>query len=312
MALPRSTTLTHAVAASLLLGLALLLVPQALAQSSIRILVNDEPITSYDIQQRTAMLRTFTNGRDGEAAAIEQLIDEVLMMQEAERRNVTVSDEEVESEFAARARAANLTPAQFTQAVRQAGFDVDTFKDFLRARAAWQRIVQARFRATVNISDQDVSAALSGRDTTGGDANATEYLLQQIIFVIPSGAGANAEAQRRQEANAFRSAFQGCEHSLEQAGGAVGIVVKPQVRREEGQISAALKEMLAPLEVGGTTEPERVAEGIQLVAVCAKNEIAGQTEATVEVREELAAERGELLARRYLRDLRSDAVIEYR
>lgn len=312
MALPRFRTLTHAVAAALLLGLALLLVPPALAQSSIRILVNDEPITSYDIQQRTAMLRTFTQGREGEAAAIEQLIDEVLMMQEAERRSVTVSDAEVESEFAGRARAADLTTAQFAQAVRQAGFDPETFKDFLRARLAWQRIVQARFRATVDISDQEVTAALTGRETDGPDAVATEYLLQQIIFVIPAGAGAAAEAQRRQEANAFRDAFTGCENSLAQAGGAVGIVVKPPMRREEGQLSAGLKEMLAALEVGGITEPDRVEEGIQLVAVCARNEIAGQTEAAVEVREELAAERGELLARRYLRDLRSDAVIEYR
>jgi peptidyl-prolyl cis-trans isomerase SurA len=73
-----------------------------------------------------------------------------------------------------------------------------------------------------------------------------------------------------------------------------------------------LKEALAALDVGGTTEPERVVEGFQIVAICAKTEIAGQTEATLEVREELTQERGQLLARRYLRDLRSDAVIEYR
>ncbi len=53
-------------------------------------------------------------------------------------------------------------------------------------------------------------------------------------------------------------------------------------------------------------------EGIQIVAVCAQNAIAGQTEAALEAREEISSERGQLLARRYLRDLRSDAVIEYR
>ena len=88
--------------------------------------------------------------------------------------------------------------------------------------------------------------------------------------------------------------------------------MKPQVRREEGQLAPELKEALAKLEVGGISEPEKVAEGIQIVAVCAKTAIAGQTEATVEAREEISTERGQLLARRYLRDLRSDAVIEYR
>ena len=65
--------------------------------------------------------------------------------------------------------------------------------------------------------------------------------------------------------------------------------------------------------VGGITEPERVADGIQLLAVCAKNDdCRPDRRRRVEVREELSNERGQLLARRYLRDLRSDAVIEYR
>ena len=49
-----------------------------------------------------------------------------------------------------------------------------------------------------------------------------------------------------------------------------------------------------------------------MLGICAKTQIAGRSQATEEVREELGSERGQLLARRYLRDLRSDAVIEYR
>jgi len=283
------------------------------SQSAIRILVNDQAITSYDIQQRTAMIRAFTRGREGEKAAIEQLIDERLMLQEAAQRRVQISDAELDAEFASRARSANLSAAQFQQAMRQAGFDPQTFKSFLRANMAWARIVQSRFRATVDITEQDVLAALTGREAAPEEQRkATEYLVQQIIFVVPGGAGAGVEAQQQKEAAAFRSAFQGCEQSLQQASGKAGVVVKPPVRREEGQLGANLRAKLAGLEVGGVTQPEKVPEGIQLLAVCAKSEIAGQTEAAVEAREEISSERGQLLARRYLRDLRSDAVIEYR
>ena len=73
-----------------------------------------------------------------------------------------------------------------------------------------------------------------------------------------------------------------------------------------------MKEALAKAEVGSTTEPERVPEGLQILGVCAKNAIAGQTEDTVAARREITSERTQLLARRYLRDLRSDADIEYR
>ena len=77
-------------------------------------------------------------------------------------------------------------------------------------------------------------------------------------------------------------------------------------------MAETLAKSLEGLDVGGVTAPERIAEGIQLIAVCRKSEISGQTEETLEVRQELSTERGDLLARRYLRDLRSDASIEYR
>jgi peptidyl-prolyl cis-trans isomerase SurA len=305
-------------ASAVLLVATITYVPGSPARATtIKVLVNDEPITSLDIQQRTKMMSIFSRGKEGEKEAIDQLIDEVLMVQEAKRRNVTIGDEELNAEFAMRAKAAKLTAEQFTQAMRQAGISSQTFKDFLRANLAWGRIVRARFKATVNVSESDVAAALAGRDTAAAatpEAQQTvfEYRLQAILFVIPGSAAAGLEAKRKAEANAFRTAFQGCDHSLEQAAGNPGIVVKPQTRREQGQLTPDLRKTLAALDVGGVSDPQRVPEGIQIVAVCAKNAIAGQTEATVEAREEIGTERGKLLARRYLRDLRSDAVIEYR
>jgi peptidyl-prolyl cis-trans isomerase SurA len=281
----------------------------AAAQSTIRVLVNDEPITSYDIQNRGKMLQLFTRGREGEKEAVEQLIDERLMMQEAARRNVAITDEQVEQEFSERANQSKLTAAQFSQALRQSGVDPKTFTSFLRANMAWGEIVRARFRATVEVSEQDVTAALTG-ENAADESTVYEYILQQILFIVPAGSG--TEAERRSQANAFRSNFQGCEASLQQAAGKSGVVVKPNVRREESQLAPQLSEALAKLGVGGISEPEAVEEGIQLVAICEKKEIAGRTKATEEARSEIRSERGQLLARRYLRDLRSDSVIEYR
>ena len=286
----------------------------AAAQSSIRVLVNDEPITSLDIQQRAKMMSVFTRGKQGEKDAIDQLIDERLMLQEAKRRNITVEDSEVYDELTNRAKAAKLNGEQFIQALRGAGVNPQTFKDFLRANLAWTRIVRSRFRATVKLTDLDVAAAVTGKEAkpNAEKQTAMEYRLQPILFVLPSGATGAIEAKKRGEANAFRAAFRGCDHSLEQVAGSPGIVVKEQVRREEGSLPGLVKEALAKAEVGSTTEPERVPEGLQILGVCAKNAIAGQTEDTVAARQEITSERTQLLARRYLRDLRSDAVIEYR
>jgi peptidyl-prolyl cis-trans isomerase SurA len=277
------------------------------AQSTIRVIVNDHPITSFEIRQRATMMKVFSRGQQGEQAAIEALIDERLMLEEAKRRGVEVTDAEVDEEFARRARQVNLTAAQFAQAMRQAGFGDKTFKQFLRANMAWNQIIRARFRATEEVTDLDVAAALTEAEPSAETETVqmSEYMLQQIIFFGP-------EAEARRKAEAFRGGFQGCDNSVAQAAGTPGIVVKPPVRREEGQMADSLKETVASLDVGGISEPEKVAEGIQLIAVCSKQEIAGQTQQAVEIKRELSNERGAMLARRYLRDLRSDASIEYR
>jgi len=284
----------------------------AVAQSSIRVLVNDEAITSFEIQSRGKMLQLFSRGKQGEKDAIEQLIDERLMMQEAKRRSVAITDAEVEQEFSDRAAQAKLNSTQFKQAFRQAGVDPKTFENFIRANKTWSEIVRARYRATVDVSEQDVTAALTGADSAAEQTTISEYMLQQILFIVPAKAKSGVQAEQRNRANAFRSGFQGCDSSLQQVSGMTGVVVKPTVRREETKIAGPLKEALARIGVGGITEPQPVDEGFQLVAVCAKKEIAGRTQATEEARSEIATERGQLLARRYLRDLRSEAVIEYK
>jgi peptidyl-prolyl cis-trans isomerase SurA len=289
-----------------------LIASSAAAQGTIKVLVNDEAITSYDIQSRGKMLALFSRGKQGEKEALDQLIDERLMTQEAKLRNVVVTDAEVDEEFASRASGAKLTPQQFQQAFRQAGVDPKTFKNFIRANKAWSEIVRARFRATVDVSDQDVTAALTGKEVAGAQTTISEYMLQQILFIVPAKAKSGVQAEQRNRANAFRSGFQSCDSSLQQVSGMAGVVVKPPVRRDESKLPDNLKEELAKAGVGGITEPQPVEEGFQMLAVCSKKEIPGRTQATEEVRSEITSERGQLLARRYLRDLRSEAVIEYR
>lgn len=299
-------------AAALFMSLAALTNAPASAQNSIRVLVNNDPITTFDIQQRTKMLSVFTRGAQGEQEAIKQLIDERLMVQEAIKRRIQVTDEEVDKTFAERARAAQLSPQQFAQAIRQAGFDPQTFRDFIQANMAWQKVVRARFRATETVTELDVAAALGDAVPSGEERTAYEYKMQPILFIVPKGAGNSADARQRQQANAFRANFQGCENSLQQIGGRPGIVVQPQVRREESQLPPNMQEQFAKMQVGTATQPERIEQGYQILGMCARTEIAGETESTLEARQKLTSERGSMLARRYLRDLRSDAVIEYR
>lgn len=289
------------------------LVPSpAQAQSAIKVLVNDQPITTYDIRNRARFLQLTTRGQAGEKQATDELIDERLKLQEANRRNVSISEAAIEEAFAGMATRAQLSPSQLEQALQQEGVNPDTLKSRIRAELAWAEVVRARFRATVRITDQDVAQALAGRADAEQGSAVQQYDVQPIIFVVPDSASQALLAQRKREADAFRSRFASCDRTLEQAKGLRDVVVKPTVRRDETQIDDATADTLAKTPVGGTTPVEQVEEGFQVLGLCAKRALEGQTKGGQEVRSELLNERGQLMARRYIRDLRSDAIIEYR
>lgn len=301
------------VAVALVAGWAVLGPLPAVAQSAIKVLVNGQPITTYDIRNRAQLLRLTSGGRAGEKQAIDELIEENLKLQEAKARGVDISEAEVDQAFATVASRTKLPPAQFSAALRQAGVDPDTLKERIRAEIAWGRVVRARFRATVEISESEVAKAVAGQaDKEAEQEMISEYMLQPIIFVVPAKGGEGVASQQQRQALAFRSRFQGCDSALQVAKDFKGVVVKPTVRREETDLSDAMRKALAPLDVGDISPPERVSEGVQLLGICRKLAVPGQTKATEEARAELSNEQGQLLARRYLRDLRSDAVIDYK
>ena len=63
VAKPPHVRATSRIVAGLLALFVVFLGGGAHAQSTIRVLVNEEPITSFDIKQRTRMLAVFTQGR---------------------------------------------------------------------------------------------------------------------------------------------------------------------------------------------------------------------------------------------------------
>src|SRR6185503_10959850 len=109
----------------------------ALSETSIKVLVNDEPITNYDIAQRQKLLQ-LAHDKGGPKDAMEQLIDETIQLQEAKKRGLIIHDKQIDQFFADIAqRNAKLSVAQFTQALGQAGIAPATLKRRIKAQATW-------------------------------------------------------------------------------------------------------------------------------------------------------------------------------
>lgn len=299
--------------AALGLSIVAVTVPAA-AQTRIKVIVNDSPITTYDIDNRYRFLRLTSRGRASREQAIDQLIDEQLKLQEAKRRNVNVPDSEVDNAFATIASRAKLSPAKLNAALRQQGINPITLKNRIRADIAWGQIVRADARSVLNVTDEDVIKALGGRSGEGDNpatADIAEYTIQPILFVTPKKSSKGYIAQRKREAESFRNRFTGCDSSKELAKGLRDVVVRPLVRRNEQQLQGQTEEV-AEIAVGKTTRPNKIDEGWQILAVCSKKTIRGATSESAKVRNELMNEQGQRFSRQKLRDLRSGAMIERR
>ena len=277
--------------------------------SSIPILVNDVPITSYDISQRAKLMR-LGGVKTSDTAAQEELIDETLEMLEAQRRGVNVSKGQVDAAFASIASRLKMSPEQFAKGLASQGVDASALKKRLSAQIIWGQLVQQRTAMKASVKSEDITAVLSQKDAK--TLTISEYTLQQIVFVVPSGSSAGAYVQRRNEASAFRQRFPGCDQSLEKAKQLRGVVVKDIGRRDTTQLQGQGAAEIQKTPVGHTTPPTQTDQGIELIAVCAERSVQSSSAARSEAENDLYLKQAEGLGKDYLKELRDRAIIEYR
>lgn len=313
---PAFTRLCHrlpawglAVAMAVALATALALSPAQ--ATSIVVLVNDEPITEYDVAQRTRLIQATTGGQGGRQQAVDELIEEKLKLQAARRLSVSVSESELDSAFNRIATQVNLSPAQFRQALAQIGVNPETLRDRLRGDLAWRDVVRSQLQREIDIRERDIEAALVRRGEAA-TAVSIEYLLQQITFVIPANSSQDYIRRRQQEANTFRSQFRGCDSSRELARDYRDTVVRPEVRRSSNDLTPELRDMLINLSEGQISPATVSPQAVEMVAVCGRSEIEDREAARSEIQQSMISDQGERLARRLMIDLKQAAIIEHR
>lgn len=293
--------------------------PRAAAQSSIKVIVADQAITSYDISQRARLISLTQRKSSGVATreAQEELIDEVLKLREARRMGINISKSEVDGAFASIAERVKLTPKNLAGALRQSGVNPETLRNRLKSEIAWQQLVRARFRTEVKISETDIVNALQkqkadDKSKEKQDPISIEYELQQVIFVVPAKSSSGFKAQRKRDAEALRKTFTSCEQGVPQARTMSEVVVKSIGFRLETELPGDMKDVIAKTEVGRLTPPQNSDRGIQMIAVCKKREIKSDISARTAIEDDLRQKEGDQLSRRYIQELRRSAVIVYK
>lgn len=279
--------------------------------TEIRYVVNNAPITSYDIDRRVAFLRLQRQGGNLRDKASEQMVDQALRTQEMQRLNINIPAEMVDQAYQRFAGGNKLTASQLNQVLAQAGVTADHFKEFIRSQIGWSRVLQARNSSQTKLSEQDVVAKMLQQG--GQKPSATEYMLQQIIFVVPAGERGKLLGKRMREAQAMRDRFRSCETTRSFAKGLIDVTVRDLGRKLEPELPADWKELIKATSTGSATKVRETERGAEFIGICSTREVSDdrvaqmvfQNEDTTDAATEKATEE-------YMAELRKKARITKR
>jgi peptidyl-prolyl cis-trans isomerase SurA len=287
-----------------------MLVATTVSAQQVVVIVNGDPITALDIEQRTKLTQLSTHKTPARQEVLDELINERLKVREAKKWGLEVPSSEVDNAYASMAKRMQMTAAQLTEQLAKSGVNAATLKARIKADITWPQLVRGRYQSSLQIGDKDILTAMESKanDTVGYD-----YTLRPILFVVPTGSPDTFIEGRKREAEGLRGRFQGCEEGIAFARALKDVAVRDQITRSSADIPPEQRKVLEGVEVGRLTPPEVTKFGIEMFAICAKKESAADnTPGRRQARESIMAERYEQRSKLYLQEIRRGAMLEYK
>ncbi|MFU0503440.1 peptidylprolyl isomerase [Pseudaminobacter sp. NGMCC 1.201702] len=281
--------------------------PQAHA-SEIKYVVNNVAITSYDIQRRAAFLRLQNRKGNLTKLAADEMIEQTLRVAEIKRLGIKISDQQIDDAFKRFANSNKMSASQMSGMLQQAGVTAEHFKGFIGAQMGWNQALSARYRAQGGtMSEQDVVRRML--EQGGSKPSATEYMLQQVIFVVPAKERGSI-GKRKREAEAMRARFNGCESTRQFAKGLIDVTVRDLGRVLAPELPPEWADQIKKTKTGGATGVRETERGVEFIGICSAREVSDDKVAKMVFQSEGSKDdQGEEMSKRYIAELREKARI---
>jgi peptidyl-prolyl cis-trans isomerase SurA len=253
---------------------------QSIDVQSIEAIVNDKVISAYDVDQRLNLILSTINVQITpeqrqflRRQALQNLIDEKLQIQEAERYDLIISKEEIKETLVAVAQQYRMTLPQFEANLKSSGVDISTLESQVEAEIAWSRLVRGRYQQQITVSDDEVQDVIDRMEKVQGQS---EYLLSEIYLIIDVPArepeikqtAERIVAQLKSGTPFQAMARQFSEASTAARGGDLGWV-------QEGHLASELEEVLKNMRVNELSDPIKTPGGYYILLLRDRRTILG-------------------------------------
>ncbi|MCW5746093.1 MAG: peptidylprolyl isomerase [Alphaproteobacteria bacterium] len=253
--------------------------PPVCAQGQcIAAMVNDLPITGFDLSQRVrfALLASrvadTADNRDRIGQQVlRNMIDERLQLADAKRNGISVSRGEVDERLRQIEQANGMPPGGFEQVLRGAGISINVLRSQIEANIAWSKLVLRKVRGGIGVTEPEIDEALRQIKSNAGKS---ENRVAEIFIAVdrPDQADEALRTARRiveqLRAGAPFAAMvqQFSSGASAAAGGDLGWVLP-------GTLDPAVDAAIARLGVNQVSDPVRTQAGWHILKLLAQRSI---------------------------------------
>ena len=278
--------------------------------------VGNSPITLYDLKQEVKLLNILNPGqlenqsvKNLQSLAIESLTIKRIKEQEIKNNQLdNVEDDEfVEYEMARLLKSLDMDKTSLEKILTKNGLEIDDLRNHISIDIRWNRLVYGIYKNKIKIDKESVEKQLKEYSMK---KSSYEYFLSEIIVPVSESQNPN-EVYQKVKGRLIGEKFENIarEISISQtrdSGGEIGWV-------NEKNLAEIVIKKVKDLNVGETTSPILIPEGIMIIKLNNKRKIKNEIDKDQLKRNIILNERDKILktySKMYLNKLKSNTMIE--
>jgi peptidyl-prolyl cis-trans isomerase SurA len=264
-----------------LLGLAIMLVPLSAYAASYRVLVivDDEPITDYDVDQRLKLrdaLGYRPDPGDPRKKALKNLIDDVIVRMEAKRNKVDITEKQLDDAIDKLAKGANTTVEGLREKLKEKGVSLGALKRHVTSTIIMRWLMNKDGQKKTTANDAEIDRRLANITNDPRFKPVLLYQIVQIDLPVEQSAGAMRDQlvyARAIEARQIVERYKGCPTLRQAADGVFNVRINKQIEAMSDKLPAEMKKVLEQAGTKRLIGPMPSQEGVRLIAFCGKKTV---------------------------------------
>jgi peptidyl-prolyl cis-trans isomerase SurA len=289
--------------------------PAAATQGVVAV-VNDKPITAFDVEQRIKLTAILGSGKQlSRKQALELLIDDVLKRGEIDRLKTSLTDEQLDQAIAKLAKGSNTDVAGLTAKLKKVGISLKALRQQLSTNLSFNRILTSRYKLKTQVDAAAVDRKLEMLKNDPRLKPVSVYEIQEILLPVEDTDDAMAsqlQIARAVEAKQLIAAYKGCASARAAAAGIFNVRISKTIPAEPSRLPKQLRAALEQAGPGKAVGPMRGHGGIQVIGFCGKRSIAPEAPTREKVETMVLNELYDSHEAQYLKELRRTAFIDYK